>query len=403
MSLKTKTLNFNGNTITFAKIDGIWSIPAKLLGLALGYANDGQKLADAISGSWSAKWNNPLDYKVLNGPEVTALRKATPGFGVAPTVPSILLLSMTGVIKVLLKSRSKMADQFRDFLSANGGELVDGLQVSVAKKAQLSLPLNAPSGARQSSLDELMATLERGLSMKAMSKAEVSVIFKAIAEMQFKKVTSELNQIETAKTMQAISTMVSPAKKDATQMVPVSNIQASSMTPNFDSVASFFLTGHQKHPKYTDWIPAEEIGTEFGLTSDQVKKYTTQYAELKGVELSNVIAMQKVKNAGGYFRGVASLVDDHKLPCYVDLELGCAGIWYLMEDGKLVWRNYWSPEAVKAIKARITAARPFQVKNQPKQAELPAAQQTLDSPKAWEGSSTLAHPELVQTTPVTRE
>lgn len=137
--------------------------------------------------------------------------------------------------------------------------------------------------------------------------------------------------------------------KDATQLVPVSNIQASSMTPNFDSMRSFFLTGHQKHPKFPDWVSAEEMGDSVGMKADNVKKYSTEYAKARGFDISNNLASQKVIDNGGYFKGLSTLVDGHGIPCYVNEEIGCVGIWFLMEDGKIVWRNYWSPSAVKTI------------------------------------------------------
>ncbi len=149
----------------------------------------------------------------------------------------------------------------------------------------------------------------------------------------------------------------SPGAKDTTQLVPISNIQASSMTPNFSTLRSFFLSGHQKHPKFPDWITAEEIGTPIGLTADQVKKYSTEYCERKGLMLPNNQASQLVKDRGGYFTGVQTLVDDVGLPCWVNEELGAIGVWFLMEDGKIVWRNYWSPVAVSNILSMIPAEK----------------------------------------------
>ncbi len=151
----------------------------------------------------------------------------------------------------------------------------------------------------------------------------------------------------------------SPGAKDTTQLVPISNIQASSMTPNFSVLKSFFLSGHQKHPKLKDWITAEEIGEPLGMSADQVKKYSTEYCANRGFELPNVVAMKRVKDNGGYFMGVQTLVDDIGLPCFIDKELGAAGVWFLMEDGKIVWRNYWSPAAVKEIVSMIPPGKKF--------------------------------------------
>lgn len=162
--------------------------------------------------------------------------------------------------------------------------------------------------------------------------------------------TQVVNQQNTTNALAAINGMAPNGKKDSTQMVPVSNIQASSMTPNFDTIRSFFLTGGQKHPNFPDYISSAEIGEPLGLKADQVKKYSTQYVAKLGRELPNNQAMDIVKREGGYFKGVSVLVDEYKLPCVVDEVSEAIAVWYLMEDGKLVWRNYWSPRAVNEIR-----------------------------------------------------
>lgn len=162
--------------------------------------------------------------------------------------------------------------------------------------------------------------------------------------------TQLVNQQNTSNALAVIGNIANGAKKDATQMVPVSNIQASSMTPNFETVRGFFLTGQQKHPDFPDWIPSSEIGEPLGMKADQVKKYSSQYAGTFNRDLPNNQAMNLVKQNGGFFKGVSTLVDVKGLPMFLDEELGAIACWYLMEDGKLVWRNYWSPRAVNQIR-----------------------------------------------------
>lgn len=141
--------------------------------------------------------------------------------------------------------------------------------------------------------------------------------------------------------------------KDATQLVPVSNVQASSLTPNFESVRGFFLTGRQKHPDFKEYIPAEEIGEQVGMKADNVKFFIKKYCEGLGCELPNNDARQAVINDGGYFKGMSKRLDSNNLPLQVNEKVEGIGCWYMMEDGQMVWRNYWSPTAVKAIIALI--------------------------------------------------
>ena len=85
---------------------------------------------------------------------------------------------------------------------------------------------------------------------------------------------------------------------------------------------SFFLTGTQKHPKYPDWISAEEIGAPYRQKADFVKKHIMNYATSRGKDLPNNKARDLVLRNGGYFEGIKSIVDGFKLPCFVDEELG---------------------------------------------------------------------------------
>lgn len=358
MSLKTKTLKFKGNSITFLFHQAFgWCAPAKLIGLALGYANEGQKLNDLITTSWSKKGWKDSDSKVFAGKELKELKEETPEYGVSLEANSVLFLSMSGVIKVLMRSRSKTADEFRSFISSKGGELTEGL--SIPKKSVIKAGLKKPVIQENDIPGHLRTRLALLGELKKYGATD-----EKIQGLLMDIYTQETNRQNTSAALSTIASMV-PAKKDATQMVPVSNIQASSLTPNFDTIRSFFLTGHQKHPKYADWIPAEEIGAPFGLTSDQARTFTTEYAKQRVQEIANVTAMKKVKDAGGYFRGVSTLVDESGLPTYVNETLGCAGIWYLMEDGKLVWRNYWSPAAVTDIVKLIPESKKVLKKNGP--------------------------------------
>lgn len=361
--MKTKTLKFQGTSVTFLKNNGIWIIPAKLLGLVLGYASKGQKLADLITTSWKKEWALGLDYEVFTGEALAQLKKGTPEAGVPSETSSVLFLSMSGVLKVLLRSEAKTAKTFRDFLTSKGGELLTGLalpkksvKTGTKKKAkQLPLPLNGG----YAGIEEFRQSIEFARKLGVYSKIELKEFVTSLLQLQMHafqpavKTTKQFGQITNR-------------SGDSTELVPVTNLQASSMTPNFATIKGFFLTGHQKHPKLKDWISAEEIGAKVGLTADQVRKYGTEYAANRGIKLANITAMEAVKTAGGYFRGMQHLVDETGLPCHIDYSLGCAGVWYLMEDGKIVWRNYWSPAAVvEIIKAIPEAKKTLQVKVTP--------------------------------------
>lgn len=361
MPTKTKSLTFKKNIITFMHHPDMgWCIPAKLIGQALGYSKDGQKLADHITGSWGKKLD-PEDFRVFTGKELADIKKDTPEYGVALEASSVLFLSMEGVVRVLLKSRSKTAEEFRSFLVLKGGELTEGVQMpkrilQTSPKAKTVVPQIIPDvdGLPQ----ELKGPVALLKQMQGTGLFETERLTALYLDL-WNKYMAPPTIFEAL-----FGGATQPKKKDATQLVPVSNIQASSMTPNFDSIKSFFLTGHQKHPKYLSWISAEEIGDTCGKTADQVKTFSTKYTESLGFKLPNVELMDAVKNAGGYFKGVSSVVDSDFLPSLLNPTLGCVAVWYLTEDGKMLWRNYWSPEAVTKIRALmglppINSPQPF--------------------------------------------
>lgn len=339
--MKIKNLKFNNTVIAFLSYPSMgWCIPAKLIGLALGYANEGQKLNDLITHSWNKKNWGPEDSKVFTGKELEELKKETPQYGVSLEASSVLFLSMSGVIKVLMRSRSQTANEFRNFLAKNGGELMTGHKLETVKRVPVAGIKPPTAEMVDKKFSAPLAILKQASESKAFDKQTLAQLYMELFRSSIPKATQLALPFRD----------VTPSKNDSTQMVPVSNIQASSLMPNFDSIRSFFLTGHQKHPKYNDWLTAEEIGAAVGKSADQVKTHSTKYVKNQGKDLSNNIAMEKVTKAGGYFRGVSTLVDADKLPCFVDEELGCLAVWYLMEDGKLVWRNYWSPKAVDDIR-----------------------------------------------------
>lgn len=179
--------------------------------------------------------------------------------------------------------------------------------------------------------------------MERLLKADLRATLDSIRETQLQKFKNEaLAEIVPTTVTGRIS------HKDATQMVPVSNVQASSLTPNFDQIRGFFLTGHQKHPRFTDYLSAEEIGNLINKTADQVRDPIKKYVNGLGHELPNVQIQKLIKERGGYFRGIATFLDKENLPVFSIEGVGMT-TWFVMEDGKFVWRNYWHPDVVKGV------------------------------------------------------
>lgn len=401
MTLKTKSIKFNKTSIVFAQlVSGKWVVPAKLLGQALGYSKEGGKFVDALVG-WGLKLND--DVVMMEGAELAELKQVAPELGVSLNAPSVTFLSIYGVTRALLRSRSAMAEEFRTFLVKNADDILSDdarnkLPVR-AKKAKKEIETVTPKNVPDE-LQKPLAVLREMANTGFFSKEDLAGYYKRVFD-------STLPAAQALPTV--IPTAVAVTKKDATQLVPVSNIQASSLTPNFTSIRSFFLTGHQKHPDFITWLSAEEIGIACGKTADQVKTFSSNYARSMGRDLANNQAKAAILQGGGYFEGVSALVDKFRLPTLVDNEVGCMATWYLTEDGMLLWRNYWSPTAVAAILKLIAESPTVRAPKLPApalplpegkvhqfegavQAPAPVPNNGAES-KAWEGSSTLAHPE----------
>jgi hypothetical protein len=335
MTLNTKTLKFNKTEITFMEYQRTWMVPLKLIGLAMGYANEGQSLCDLVLADWQKDMQDGTIFQ-FEGNDLTALKKETAKYNVSfKQANSVTFVTMEGVIHILIRSRAKMAKEFRNYLVKNGGELLEGHKLGTIKSVKVKGA--KPTPVLEQKLSEPLAILKQAQESKVFSKETIAGLYLELFRSAIPLAVTPAQR-------------VLPAKNDATQMVPVSNVQTSSLTPNFDSVRGFFLTGHQKHPKFPLWITAEEIGATVGKTADQVKVFLSRYMTAREAELSNVTIMDRVKNAGGYFKGVAAQLDENQLPCFMNAEVGCLAVWFMMEDGKTVWRNYWSPRAVNQVR-----------------------------------------------------
>lgn len=376
MNLKTKSIKFNKTSIIFAQLaNGLWVVPAKLLGLALGYSKEGGKFIDAFPG-WGLKTND--DYLTMAGTQLAEMKQVAPELGVSLNAPSVTFLTINGVTRALLRSRSSMAEDFRSFLVKQADDILnDDSRIKLpvrAKKAKKEIepatPKNVPD-----ELQKPLTVLREMAATGFFSKEDLAGYYKRVFD-------STLPAVQTLPALPATAPVVT--KKDSTQLVPVSNIQASSLTPNFTSIRSFFLTGHQKHPNFLQWLSAEEIGEKCGKTADQVKTFSTNYARSNGRELANNQAKAAILQGGGYFEGVSTLVDTYRLPTLVDEVIGCMTTWYLTEDGMLLWRNYWSPRAVEEILKLIEASPTVRA------SKLPAPALPLPEGKAYQFEGAVA-------------
>lgn len=378
--MRTKTVKFGEFDVVFIQMPSkIWITPTRVIGMLLGYTANGQKLSDHISGKWSDEFEKD-DKVILDALHLSEIRKYVPDFE-AGFASSMSFLTLKGVMKVILKSRSEVAEKFREELIAQIPDVVPNQpEESMSEKTETKAVVAAPASTKaapktnskkyppivnkvaprlpkakqltldisskgDTALDALMKTLEFGKKWNVFSKADIRATLTSIRDTQLERFKQEA-------LLNAGTASGRVSYKDATQMVPVSNIQASTLTPNFDSVRSFFLTGHQKHVDFINYMSAEEIGKVINKTSDQMKDPIKKYVNSLGHDLPNNMVTKAVIEAGGYFKGIASLMDKHNLPVVNIPNVGMA-TWYMMEDGKIIWRNYWHPSVVEGVMSSL--------------------------------------------------
>lgn len=360
MAIQTKTLKFNNTKFSFVFFDGSWIISAKLLGLALGYAKEGQKLADAITGGWNKKWTAE-DYKVLSGAKLKTLREETrqqaPDFSVSP-LNSLLVLTPSGVVKVLQRSRAGLAQEFRNFISKEA--IFKNYIGSLEAPKQMDLSLKENEAESSNSLGDTMKVIEvmskKGLMTKKEQKLALSRILdiKMTALSRENKVTHFFNPDGT----------VDPTKLPA--------MSSHALAVQEGSVQ--LIERGQRHPDYQDWQTAHDIGAVYGLKADLVKKYIKAYVLALHSDLPNNMADDFVERSGGKFPPP----DKHGFLVSRDVEktVGGIAIYSKIDGNKLVWRNYWSPSAVKVINGLIESDRNIKPRDTVTDAILKKAEQS---------------------------
>lgn len=383
--MRTKEVKFGVFSLKFVQLpSGIWVTPTKNVGLILGYTKSGQSLSDHISGKWSDEFTK-FDRVTLDAIHLSEIRKFVPDLE-ANSANSMSFLTLSGVMKVILKSRSEVAELLRVEILAQIPDIsnipessnleqnmktdikkIENTEKTVTAKVEKKEVTTTPSQmplalANKPQSDDpvsgLIYTLQVGKEWNTFSDAYITKTMRSLVNAQLKRVQAQAKAIKkeepptTSLAVQDRAASAKPATRNgnhgATQMVPISNIQASSGTPNFDSVRSFFLTGHEKHPDFQSYMSAEEIGKLIGKTADQMKDPIKKYINGLDHDLPNNMLREVVRSQGGYFRGIGYMVDKRGYPVFQIPNIGMT-TWYLMEDGQVVWRNYWHPDAVRGI------------------------------------------------------
>lgn len=354
---ETRNFNFKGFSFSFINWAGEWVIPGKILGKALGYSDDGDKLNNLIGGSWKKSFNTTTSSETVltqSLPDIDAVMvtgEALANFKAISEMqsynaPQLLVLTLSGLIKVLTKSRSKASTDFRNYLATAAKDWIGPASLPTKRvgsgNPRKDKALAIPAAQKSAVLDDLLKVLGEMRKLSLLTKAEQKELYGKVAEIQFTRFSKEAGVTHFLNPDGTVSLTKTSAMSKNALAVPEGNFNV-------------VTRDNKYHPAYPGWLPAQEIGRPFGLKADLVKKYCKNYCLSKASDLPNNDAKKFVEMNGGKFPDL----DEHGFIIYKPAHGFGIALLSKMEGNSLNWRNYWSPEAVIAIRESIAKDRGF--------------------------------------------
>lgn len=367
MKPETKMVKFGAVTLVFVKWQGAWVIPAKMVGLAMGYSSKGRKFVELIRGPWKKyltfaesvtdlsdsmdgihiddHWLKDFRAKALDVPEDGT---SEPPSKTAVNMPSLLLLTLRGAIHATKRSGAKTAKEMNAGMSDLFTELVLGQKI--AKKAGPMKNLQGPYPAGPSdwptplSTAHVRETMQVMMDMGVMTKDEAGRVMKRILGMQMDAL---------AKNLGVPTTVISSETKTLTKVESTEKPYHIAIATDTAS-AIMALNWGSKHPAFNEgWSTAKEIGELYDLSAGKVNKFIDALKmrfATDEVRANNIAEEYVIKHRSfperdkhGFFVFTIRLSGSHF----------CTAIWQMREGGGVEWRNYWNVASTNAIRAEI--------------------------------------------------
>jgi prophage antirepressor-like protein len=112
----TRTVEFEGRTVTAVYFRDRWVWPAAQVGEAIGYEH-GRKLADNVRREWPDEFVEGKDYEVLRGADLKAFRDVdTDSVFTSPKAPHLLVLTESGIDLALVLAKTEKGRRLRRLL-----------------------------------------------------------------------------------------------------------------------------------------------------------------------------------------------------------------------------------------------------------------------------------------------
>jgi len=325
---------FNGKPLV-CTYQGEPHIPLKALGVVLGYSEEGEGLVNTWGGSWKSEFKAGHHYKILKGESLKNFKKLaalTNSALVSPNAPNLVLLTLSGVNRVLLLTGKPVGLKLRDWLDS---EVLPSIrktgQYGMVSKLQKDPKLVVDGSS------VLFRTFSEMRKQRLISKNDHALLLKRVIDLQFQKYAKDLGLAQTT------ALTVAPTNVPA---LPTGNILA--LPPGPCNVLSKDL---KYHPGFPGWLPAADIGKPYGLNGDQTKKFIKEYCTSVGSDLPNKDAKKFVESQN---QGKYPAPDAHGFFSIQSKTVPGVAIVTKMDGSTLNWRNYWAPEAVEQIQKLIT-------------------------------------------------
>ncbi len=288
MELKTKKMIFQKNEITFVELKGQFVIPAKLLGFALGSAKKGQTFVNKM---FEKEGYTPdVDYVLSTDDALKMLKQEVPLWGIPPSANRAVLLTFQGVKKVLLRSKSEMAKEFRAFFLASIGE--DSPKVQQEQTSQSDS--GAPAWAKELlgiALSEICSSHERTISQILKAAKEEREFFTGLktekleAINPIRTVASKSNKgPKTTKPTRAKSRWLRPPPDISKPFVPLPPV----LKPFFLEESFRFTFDNSDRcilPGWRNFVTVNGMLRALGLRKGQINQDISAFRKEKGVDL----------------------------------------------------------------------------------------------------------------------
>lgn len=364
MSLNVKTMQFGKHEISFVEWNGQWVIPSHVMGVVLGYQKNGSKLTEQIRQRWRKFFTGKETAVFLKGTELANFKRAVTVedevdekiYGdLSEYTSQMVLLTVAGVLRVLSKSSSAVADDFQTWFQSKLGEFFERTAPIQAPALPVyNPPYVNPQIAHKAYGDQMEFNQKIQIVGHTERIADKLLAAKAIETHEYREIM--LGNIAVIGGPKVLKEVTHNSKEDLA-LTPANRtaVVAEGQTVPEGTVTvkpEIVPKGDRPFGLPENWLSANEIGKLLNpeLSPGEIRKYTEQlreeYRANTGKEyLANVLARSMVQATG-----IESMDRYQGRHVFLFNEDRSCVAFYCEADGDQVhWRNFWNPVIVQKV------------------------------------------------------